>query len=588
MKQLLLFAISILLLPFVLAASGNEYQNAEKALTKKLTGNPTEAIDSATSLVIFNDALSADEKAQLMQNKILPYAKKNRKKLDAADIAWLYRNIAICMGQQEKLDEKMVMLDSALFYIEQSTDTVVKAYLYKVAGDTEIAIGSIEKGHNYFYTAMRLFESLDGYETEISSCLYQLAVGYLQILDTDGLDRILAQMNKLCQKTPTPACKYDYLSVATAKYATLHENNPDNKSYLDSAIVYSRRTIGIIEQYPDQLPPKAMPSWNYYNIAVLFDDCTPPMYDSVRHYLHKAMKARPAAGHFRKEVEISVYDLEANVYFKQKKYDLAEKRIFDVMKLLDETESYNSLITERGEAYSLLVDIYEKTGRYQEALKYQKLLNENHRKRFDKEKADALKKMEIAFDVEKKENEILNLEKLNEASRIRTWLLSICIGILVIAIALLYIISRQKKKNLEQKWYETALLAELRSKELQSTLERQEATQSKQDTAPTDGIFASGIVKISDILTHSVLTEEQKNDYLTKLKSLNADELERNFAQVSAKMTVMDVKYTLCFYINMDARDIASIFNVEPASVYTVRYRLRKKFRDSAAFRFLT
>ena len=85
MKQLLLFAISILLLPFVLAASGNEYQNAEKALTKKLTGNPTEAIDSATSLVIFNDALSADEKAQLMQNKILPYAKKNRKKLDAPD-----------------------------------------------------------------------------------------------------------------------------------------------------------------------------------------------------------------------------------------------------------------------------------------------------------------------------------------------------------------------------------------------------------------------------------------------------------------------------------------------------------------------
>ena len=65
-------------------------------------------------------------------------------------------------------------------------------------------------------------------------------------------------MNKLCQKTPTPTCKYDYLSVASAKYATLHEKNPDNKSYLDSAIVYSRRTISIIEQYPDQLPPKAL------------------------------------------------------------------------------------------------------------------------------------------------------------------------------------------------------------------------------------------------------------------------------------------------------------------------------------------
>jgi hypothetical protein len=37
----------------------------------------------------------------------------------------------------------------------------------------------------------------------------------------------------------------------------------------------------------------------------------------------------------------------------------------------------------------------------------------------------------------------------------------------------------------------------------------------------------------------------------------------------------------------MEVKHIAAMFNVEPASVYTVRYRMRKKFRQSPAFRFL-
>ena len=49
----------------------------------------------------------------------------------------------------------------------------------------------------------------------------------------------------------------------------------------------------------------------------------------------------------------------------------------------------------------------------------------------------------------------------------------------------------------------------------------------------------------------------------------------------------MDIKYILCFYLDFEARDIATIFSVEPASVYTVRYRLRKKFRDNPSFQFL-
>ena len=47
------------------------------------------------------------------------------------------------------------------------------------------------------------------------------------------------------------------------------------------------------------------------------------------------------------------------------------------------------------------------------------------------------------------------------------------------------------------------------------------------------------------------------------------------------------MKYILCFYIDMMVRDISLTFNVEVASIYTVRYRIRKKFKDNLAFQFL-
>ena len=46
----------------------------------------------------------------------------------------------------------------------------------------------------------------------------------------------------------------------------------------------------------------------------------------------------------------------------------------------------------------------------------------------------------------------------------------------------------------------------------------------------------------------------------------------------------MDKRYILCFAAGMSVEDVADLFHIEPASVYTVRYRLRKKFPADSMF----
>jgi hypothetical protein len=52
------------------------------------------------------------------------------------------------------------------------------------------------------------------------------------------------------------------------------------------------------------------------------------------------------------------------------------------------------------------------------------------------------------------------------------------------------------------------------------------------------------------------------------------------------KITTMDKRYILCFAAGMTVDEIADFMSLEPASVYTVRYRLRKKFSSDYPFSY--
>jgi hypothetical protein len=136
--------------------------------------------------------------------------------------------------------------------------------------------------------------------------------------------------------------------------------------------------------------------------------------------------------------------------------------------------------------------------------------------------------------------------------------------------------NRLKRKNTEQQLYETALLAELS----QSELEKVQKVQQQLEQNPVK----NSIEKITWLVEESLIESITKKTYFEHLARIDVQLLEQAYQTSNVKITTMDMKYIICFAADMDVKDISLLFNVEPASVHTVRYRIRKKFAKENAF----
>ncbi len=549
---------------------------------------PLAELDSANVYLITRADIDYEQYEAIFSGYLIPFALSHRDEIPDADLAWLYRNHAVIYSMLEQPERQIAAIDSAVELIDGTDDEPqARAAIYANAGDAQISHGSIERGHELFFKAISIYEEMGGCDMEISNCLYQLAVGYLQILDYAGLEYVMGQMQELCAKPGVdPNCLYDLYSVKTALYAVMHDKDPGNKSLSDSTLLYSHKAIDIIEGHPGKLRARVVPSWNYYNHArsLFRAPDVAERYDSVAAYLDKALKAVPQEESVSREVHISVYLLQGEMLYRQGLYARAEECADKARELLGMDAASNSLVVEWEHLWRLYADVCEATGRYRNALEYRKQAEEVMAKRFDGEKAEALKRLEVKYEVEKKEAAIASLQEQSRAARRIAWLLGIVAVVLAAIIALVAVVARMRRRNVEQRLYEAALLAELRQEELDRTRAEMEQRQAK----GRNGIFAAVIGKMLSIISaSSAIDGKQKEEYTAQLRQLDDTRLDADFSEISPQMTQMDLKYAICFYIGMEVRDIAAIFNVEPASVYTVRYRMRKKYGGAVAMRFM-
>lgn len=226
-------------------------------------------------------------------------------------------------------------------------------------------------------------------------------------------------------------------------------------------------------------------------------------------------------------------------------------------------------------------------GNYKEALAYQQKIIDYHQKVYDSELARQLDEISTKFGVEKKNLELQNLKEREEQ---RTVILRLLIGSLVAAVVILvfvvwiYILHRRR---LQDRLYQSALESEMNLQELETVKSQYSDLKDSLESRQVLRNFEVAVEKMKSVVTAARLDPAVRDEYIQKLSILNLVAFERQFATSISRMTQMDIKYILCFYLEFEARDIATIFSVEPASVYTVRYRLRKKFRDNPSFQFL-
>lgn len=182
------------------------------------------------------------------------------------------------------------------------------------------------------------------------------------------------------------------------------------------------------------------------------------------------------------------------------------------------------------------------------------------------------------------------MQNLKEREEQRTVILRLLIGSLVAAVVIvvfvvwIYILHRRR---LQDRLYQAALESEMNLQELESVKSQYSDLKDSLESGQVSRNFEVAVEKMKSVVTAARLDPAVHDEYVRRLSDINLAEFECQFATSISQMTQMDVKYILCFYLEFEARDIATIFNVEPASVYTVRYRLRKKFKDNPSFQFL-
>ena len=458
-----------------------------------------------------------------------------------------------------------------------------RALLQRNYGIDAFKQGHSEAAQDSLIAAYGTFMRLQRYDYA-SLCLYERAIEYMNIGAFDQMEVLMRQLEALTkmpnqQKGAEALILFNYYSVASAYYAQLDSG--------DLAIRYGEQSIRAMEQLPNPEQWRIIPPWNYYNQALYYDFYSSPRQtDSIEVYLRRAEHAatllsRPED---RQEVSISIQDMWAWLHYYRKQYGAAEQTMREVLARIDSVAEYhpNTVVTERGEAYAFMVMLCTEQGRYREALDWQERLIENNAVRYDIDKTASLQEIETRYEVEKQALEMERLQERNLAFRRFLYLLLSLLFCAILLIVVLYL----RKKNTEEKLYEAALEAD----NMRSAMDAAPAAapsekgesgrEDKQDGMRALQLLADNLIKQ---LQQMPVSCAYKSQSISHLQALNWE----NLAQLCTRgnrLTNMDKRYILCFAAGMSVEDVADLFHIEPASVYTVRYRLRKKFPADSMF----
>lgn len=444
--------------------------------------------------------------------------------------------------------------------IPQMTDDSLKSKVYYYIGRFLTNRGDVSQAHDYL---IKSIEYSDRYERNRqwsyknrSECHYIMATSYLNQTDTAGMRRITVLMKETADAAPDNInVQYDYNSVMQAYYSLIFSFS-ENQTDIDLSMEYAKKAIF----YQEQMTPVEWqentinPVWAYYNVAVCYDLYYEPMpLDSIGKYLDLAettlVRWHPIPIDSL-ESYISINDERAWLHYYKKEYDAAIKVMNGVLAMIERMEklSPNTVVTERGEAYSFFVELYAETGDYETALEYQQRLEENNKKRFDIEKNRAIHEIEARYELAYHEQAVKSLKKENGIIR-RVLIWTVVSAVLLLCVlSLVIIVIRQKKINLEQSLYEAALEADSRRE--------------------------------NNDIGYLKYIEKLKTDfpnYCKEFDNVNGDYLQSVVQSAKSQLTAMDIKYLICFVAGLKPAQIAEMMNVEPASVYTVKYRLKKK-----------
>lgn len=555
--------LSILFIFESFMASGCLLRIDELLLGERLSPyDRSERSDSSIEIKGFpSDSVATD----LFEDVLISFSQKyvQDTELQNTTLSTTHRRLNDYYAKIKQYDHALKHLRLSQKHIEQTKNLSRKAEFWRYAGIKEGSYGNSKLSVEALFRAVKYFEMIPGSEQSINACLDQITVPFLESGDWQTVLKIALKMERIARRSADSMAYYHYYSTMGNYYSSIAMSaSVIDKKLVVRGISYLKRAIEIIKQHPSEIYNVTPALWTYYKVAEgysLIGDLHSK--DSVVKYLALAQRHTPSGDD---QATIAIKKLLAQQYLNDGYPKQAEAQMLEVLSIIEAARD-NSFVVERCNTYDFLSGIAQTQGDLLQALSYQKLFTEAHLERFNMERNEALCELSIRYETEQKEAqiELLKQEKRYVESVI-LWFISFLALFLIGLSLVLYIFHLRKRANIQQ-LYEKAMEAEIRLQALNGSIKN--AAQQIQPNREN----------LLRLVEKSILEPPIKADYYKRIEELDPQAIETIQQCAKSRLSPMDIKYMVCFMVGIEVAHVALIFSVEPASVHTVRYRIRKK-----------
>ena len=541
-----------------------EYTKAMATARESITialhaNNLTDA--SKAYLLLLNSRIGAQELAQIRQlsDTLLSTAKKANTPIA---MAYAYYGQALLFKTLEHPDAVMKYCQMALAAMDKNQDPYIAAKIYY---QLYAINANWNNGANvYHYANLALENALKTTDyTLLSNC---------------------------------------YNAMSTAHEYKYEENH--QQAALDSIFYYLDQSEQLYSRYPGQLNNYAY-AISCINIASYYQRFFTSTDNHAQaqgiHYANKARTVLKDAPNSQEVIASSLGILS--------EYAKRDGRNEDVERYL--LEAYHTMLTQQPPYYYTMInvtkglaDFYESQKDYQNALKFQQLVNEYSSKSFDQQKALKAQKLEIEYQTEKANNEVRFLKEREKSQQQKNFLYT-CIAIVSILFLLFlfrsyhfrlrYSLQREKQLELEKQDSELQLKLEkeeqARLKAEQQLMEIQQQQLKKEVMANVlqlehknqmlynlkDKLAGGDEVNMQKVLKEEMILDDDFEQAKLQIQQVHSDFFQLLNEKAQRKLTLLDLKLCAYLYLQMDTRQIAQLMHVEAKSVRMSRYRIKQK-----------
>ncbi|WP_408040641.1 tetratricopeptide repeat protein [Tenacibaculum amylolyticum] len=449
----------------------------------------------------------------------------------------------------------------------QSKDSIFAADAHFFSGTAYSNLGDFVKAIKEYEIAIELYEKLKDYSYMFKT-IKDLDIIYrrngLRDLANEKLPALIAKSKK-----------YKALDVLSLFYLSYSEESiKDNQlglatQYLDSAKKYA--------PYIKDIILKQLNEFQVNSLALRLSLKKNDMLAADSLYLEK----------LKIEEDLKQKKITNSLLRDKVDYLMKKNRLPEALTVILEYESYTKNSTGKNndllESEKLLATIYEKLGQYKKAAvhsrKYVKLKDSIHKSSL----TNALAFHQTKFETAQKEKEILKqeniIQQLEAAQEIakskRNTIVALSFSILLIVLGL-WRNEQQKKKKLQEKLVKNKEELTSFTNELLQKSKEQEVLKAQLESLKGAVTEKEAVNTVQDLITAKILTK--RDWYIFKEKFTNVyPNFLKNIKEKGYNLTKAEERLVALEKLGLDNTEIANMLGVSVESVFTNRYRLRRK-----------